>query len=71
MKNQPEEILQQFRNFNLEINRMKTEFEEFHKGILDIIHDYDSLGLKGNCRVENELDLLKRLVTKIKLYHKD
>jgi hypothetical protein len=66
MDNQSEELLEQFRNFNLEINKMKTEFEEFHKGLLIIIHDYDSLGLKGNCRVENELDVSKRLITKIK-----
>lgn len=67
MENQLEKILRQFQNFNTEINKMKIEFEEFHRGILDIIHDYDSLGLRGNCRVEHELDLLKRVINKIKM----
>jgi hypothetical protein len=60
----------QLKKFNAELREIETKFNIFRTGISQIIHDYEVLGLKGNCRVEKELSFRTKLVNYFKLMSK-
>lgn len=71
MENQLDDIINKLKEFNLEVQKIETKFKDFHKEIIQIIHDYESLGLKGDCRIEIQSSLFKRFINRIKSCYYD
>lgn len=61
-----EDIVSQLKMFNTEINDIEAKLSLFRKAVLQIIHDFDVLGLKSKCRVDKELSILSKLDEYIK-----
>lgn len=55
------EISLRLKEFNNEVNEIKKQYYDLVFKINNIIHDFPSLGLKGQCIIEEQLSLKNRI----------